>query len=73
MSVEQTQKDQDTKAIQIKVEFGGGLELLFGNERSHKVSVPEDVKDANVRWLINWLKDNKLKERVELFVENNTV
>lgn len=61
------------KGVRIKVEFGGGLELLFANERKHQVVIPEDVKEANVRWLIHWLKDNKLKERVELFVENNTV
>ncbi|CCM01846.1 uncharacterized protein FIBRA_03916 [Fibroporia radiculosa] len=27
-------------AISLKVEFGGGLELLFSNERSHTVTIP---------------------------------
>ena len=26
--------------LSLKVEFGGGLELLFSNQRSHKVSIP---------------------------------
>ena len=68
-------ENEETKSnpVSIKVEFGGGLELLFANERTHQVTIPEDFKTANVRWLIGWLKDNKLKERAELFVENNTV
>ncbi|KAF9224950.1 ubiquitin-like modifier 1 [Gyrodon lividus] len=26
--------------INLKIEFGGGLELLFGNQRAHNVSLP---------------------------------
>ncbi|KAH9834943.1 ubiquitin-like modifier 1 [Rhodofomes roseus] len=80
--------------ISVKVEFGGGLELLFDNQRSHRVSVPvrvaatpaekKSLKDdtgaaegegrqADVAYLILWLRDNLLKERAELFVENGTV
>ncbi|KAI6111653.1 ubiquitin-like modifier 1 [Pisolithus croceorrhizus] len=29
--------------ITVKVEFGGGLELLFGNKRSHSISLPSSV------------------------------
>jgi ubiquitin related modifier 1 len=73
MSAATEEADAKSKPTQIKVEFGGGLELLFGNERKHEVSIPEDAKNANIRWLIGWLKDNKLKERPELFVESGTV
>ncbi|KAG1740502.1 uncharacterized protein EDB91DRAFT_1053115, partial [Suillus paluster] len=31
----------------IKLEFSGGLELLFGNERSHSVLIPDFVPSDN--------------------------
>ena len=70
------------ETIPVKVEFGGGLELLFSNQRSHQVSLPSrvpqtsqqsDSKPADVNYLINYLRDNLLKERAELFVENGTM
>ncbi|KAF8843531.1 ubiquitin-like modifier 1 [Paxillus ammoniavirescens] len=33
--------------INLKIEFGGGLELLFGNVRSHAVSLPTRVPASN--------------------------
>src|SRR6267154_5196045 len=33
--------------ITIKLEFSGGLELLFGNERNHEVSIPHFVPSDN--------------------------
>ena len=33
--------------ITFKVEFGGGLELLFGNERVHSISLPSLVSSDN--------------------------
>lgn len=75
--------------ISVKIEFGGGLELLFSNQRSHKIEIPatvppaaegkenEDTKPkgrpADITYLMYWLRDNLLKERVELFIENGTV
>ncbi|ETW77333.1 hypothetical protein HETIRDRAFT_125501 [Heterobasidion irregulare TC 32-1] len=62
--------------LNIKIEFGGGLELLFSNQRSHRISLPAHrlaVQPANMDFLIQWLKENLLKERAELFVENDTV
>ncbi len=29
--------------LHLKIEFGGGLELLFSNQRSHRISLPSDV------------------------------
>jgi ubiquitin related modifier 1 len=87
--------------ISLKIEFGGGLELLFSNQRSHRLSIPtrvpiqmsgpststtentgesttrnnEDIalKPADVQFLIFYLRDHLLKERPQLFVEDNTV
>jgi ubiquitin related modifier 1 len=74
--------------LNVKVEFGGGLELLFSNQRSHRVTIPADVplsskpadaensterKAADITYLMYWLRDNLLKEREELFIENGTV
>ncbi|KAJ7093984.1 ubiquitin-like modifier 1 [Mycena belliarum] len=70
--------------ITLKVEFSGGLELLFSNQRSHKLSVPalvpkkygdasSETKPADITFLIHYLRDNLLKERVELFMESDTV
>ncbi|KAF7292851.1 Ubiquitin-related modifier 1 [Mycena indigotica] len=72
---------QDT-TISLKVEFGGGLELLFSNKRSHQLTVPATVpkstednatKQADITFLIRYLRDNLLQERQELFMENETV
>lgn len=64
-----------TATKSVRIEFGGGLELLFSNQKSHKVELPATVGDkpTNVDYLIHWLKDNLLKERVELFIEGDTV
>ncbi|KAH0591363.1 Ubiquitin-related modifier 1 [Termitomyces sp. J132] len=63
--------------ISVKVEFSGGLELLFSNQRAHTVELPAinavTSKEPNLQYLIEFLRDNLLKERVELFVENGTV
>ncbi|KZT28214.1 ubiquitin-like modifier 1 [Neolentinus lepideus HHB14362 ss-1] len=74
--------------ISLKVEFGGGLELLFSNQKSHQLSLPtrvasddstspfgkeQETKALDITYLIHWLRDHRLKERVELFMENDTV
>ena len=66
--------------LRLKIEFGGGLELLFSNQRTHLVTVPPVVPQGNgeegpvdINFLVHWLKDNLLKERPELFMEGRTV
>jgi ubiquitin related modifier 1 len=52
------------------------MELLFEDKRFHKVSVPSigpDGKSVNMAYLIRWIRDNLLKERVDLFMEGDTV
>ncbi|KAF8803366.1 ubiquitin related modifier 1 [Phlegmacium glaucopus] len=75
--------------LSLKIEFGGGLELLFSNKRSHRITLPatvpannstnttspvtEATKPVDITYLIYYLKDHMLKERVELFMEKGTV
>lgn len=75
--------------ISLKIEFGGGLELLFSNKRSHRITLPaavpasnstnitgpitETTKPTDITYLIYYLKDHMLKERLELFMEKGTV
>ncbi|KZV74964.1 hypothetical protein PENSPDRAFT_647491 [Peniophora sp. CONT] len=75
-----------SSTLNLKIEFGGGLELLFSNQRSHKIALPASIPasspaakadapdaPANIAYLIQWMKENLLKERPELFEENGTV
>ena len=67
--------------LSLKIEFGGGLELLFSNQRSHRIALPAQVstsesessRPADITYLIAWLRDNLLRERAELFVEGASV
>ena len=36
-----------SNTISLKIEFGGGLELLFSNQRSHRVTIPSTVPADN--------------------------
>ena len=69
-----------SRDLTLKVQFGGGLELLFSNQRDHNVTIPsvapnDDGKDGpvDIGFLIRWLKDNRLTDRPELFTEGETV
>ncbi|EGP89859.1 unnamed protein product [Zymoseptoria tritici ST99CH_1A5] len=63
--------------INIVVEFTGGLELLFSDQRQHKISLPaKDPKGeaTSVAYLIKWLCDNLMKDpRKDMFVLDDTV
>lgn len=56
----------------VKVEFSGGLEMLFDNITEHKVDVPTKAEDGNpftVGNLIPWICQYLMKDsRKELFV-----
>lgn len=55
----------------------GGLELLFGNERKHKVSLPacmEDGNPTNIAYLLPYLVDNLMQDqRKEMFIMEDNV
>jgi ubiquitin related modifier 1 len=75
--------------LSINVEFGGGLELLFSNQRSHAIELPtvvskdnstnvdasanKETKPVDLQYLIHHMRDHMLQERAELFMENGTV
>ncbi|KAF8634368.1 hypothetical protein AX15_000939 [Amanita polypyramis BW_CC] len=83
------------ETLMLNIEFGGGMELLFANQRSHKLNIPARVpidngttssmlsspadtdhantKSADVTYLIHYLRDHLLKEREELFMEDDSV
>ncbi|XP_075734921.1 ubiquitin-related modifier 1 isoform X1 [Rhipicephalus microplus] len=62
-----------TTEIHVRVEFGGGAELLFGNQKKHDVALRSGHKKCTLSDLIMWLKTNLLKGKEELFVQGNTV
>ena len=75
--------------LNLKIEFGGGLELLFSNQRSYRIALPsivpkdnstdeeslasKETKTLDVDYLIHHMRDKMLQERVELFMEKGTV
>ncbi|KAG8216149.1 ubiquitin-like modifier 1 [Butyriboletus roseoflavus] len=75
--------------INLKVEFSGGLELLFGNQRTHTLSLhPPSASadesatpptegttptDVTLTYLMHHLRTHVLTERPELFMEGDTV
>ncbi|WQF79768.1 Putative Beta-grasp domain superfamily protein [Colletotrichum destructivum] len=58
--------------ISIVVEFSGGLEMLFSDQRRHALSIPavnKDGKPATIAFLIDYLCENTMKDsRKDLFV-----
>ncbi|KAF6261507.1 ubiquitin-related modifier 1, partial [Scenedesmus sp. NREL 46B-D3] len=59
--------------MKLKIEFSGGLELLFGNQKEYSVDVPCDEQQLTVGQLIPWTRDELLKDRPELFVKGGSV
>ncbi|XP_077539780.1 ubiquitin-related modifier 1 isoform X1 [Haemaphysalis longicornis] len=62
-----------TTDIHLRVEFGGGAELLFGNKKKHDVVLPSGPEKWTLCDLIKWLRANLLKGKEELFVQDDTV
>ncbi|KAG0565960.1 hypothetical protein KC19_7G027200 [Ceratodon purpureus] len=61
--------------MHLTLEFGGGLELLFGSQKKHEVDVvpPNGMKEVTMESLLAWIKENLLKERPEMFLKENSV
>ncbi|KAH7402941.1 ubiquitin-related modifier 1 [Pyrenochaeta sp. MPI-SDFR-AT-0127] len=68
---------QDNSTIPVTIEFSGGLEILFSNQKTYSLLLP--AKDdfgapANVAFLVQHLCDKVMKDpRKELFVLDDTV
>ncbi|GBP46235.1 Ubiquitin-related modifier 1 homolog [Eumeta japonica] len=69
------------KALKINLQFGGGAELLFDKIKKREIELanvkkyyPDVETDRwTIRQLLIWIKDNLLKERPELFLQNGSV
>ncbi|KAJ5083267.1 hypothetical protein N7456_012694 [Penicillium angulare] len=63
--------------IPITVEFTGGLEILFDNQRKYAISLPgqlEDGSQPNISYLVQYLVENLMKDqRKELFIMEENV
>lgn len=67
-----------TETVKVKVEFGGGTELLLAppQEKKHNLTLPrtdEAGSDTNVTFLIEYIRKNLITEREELFVDGESV
>ncbi|KAF3046939.1 Ubiquitin- modifier 1 [Didymella heteroderae] len=65
------------EALSVKVEFSGGLELLFDNKKKYDLSIPckdESGAPSNVAFLVRYLCDKVMKDpRKDMFVLDDTV
>lgn len=53
--------------MDIRVEFGGGTELLFDKAKFLDIRLEDDQQDWTISRLIRHLSEKYIKERVELF------
>ncbi|CCD23022.1 ubiquitin-related modifier URM1 NDAI_0A08690 [Naumovozyma dairenensis CBS 421] len=60
--------------VKVKVEFLGGLDVIFNKERVHKVEVPQE-DPVTLKDLLDYIIDNMIanKNDVPVFIENDTV
>ncbi|KAK3684841.1 ubiquitin-like protein [Podospora appendiculata] len=67
-----TTETTETPALAITVDFSGGLEMLFSDQKRHSLSIPatdSHGKPATIASLIDYLCKNTMKDpRAELFV-----
>lgn len=63
---------QDTPKLPVTVEFSGGLEMLFSDQRRHKLAIPahdKDGKPVTIAYLIDFLCQYVMKDnRTDLFI-----
>ena len=61
--------------MKVGVEFAGGAELLFDKVKTHTVTLDErpDASAWTLRHLIAHIRDHLLKDRPELFVQEESV
>ena len=57
--------------MKIKIEFSGGLELLFDNQK--KLDIVVEDSEFTVYNLIEYMRKNCLKEKEEMFVQGESV
>lgn len=57
--------------LRLRLGFSGGVELLFDNQRSLQLDLPNDGAAWTLRRLIQHLKTEHLKWKQELFVQGD--
>ncbi|CAJ2508028.1 Uu.00g092140.m01.CDS01 [Anthostomella pinea] len=74
---ETTTQEPETPKVSIVVEFSGGLEMLFSDQRRHSLSIPatdKEGKAVTISYLIDYLCNRTMKDaRKELFVLDDHV
>ncbi|KAF7669554.1 hypothetical protein LDENG_00155560 [Lucifuga dentata] len=60
-------------SVAVRLEFGGGAELLFDGVKEHHVTLPSQSEAWDMEQLLVWIQRNLLKERPEFFVQGKTV
>ncbi|KAI8055517.1 ubiquitin-related modifier 1 [Syncephalis plumigaleata] len=59
--------------MHLQLEFSGGMELLFEQQREIAVELSESDNVKTIRDLLPWIRRELLKERPELFMQEDTV
>ena len=62
--------------VLVDFHHSGGLHLLFSSKPKHTAKLPkitEDGSPVTMRYLIKWMKENLLSERVEMFGDGEGV
>lgn len=59
--------------MKIRVEFGGGTELLFDKQKFINLELPTNGDPWSISKLIRHLSENHIKERVELFANEGKI
>jgi ubiquitin related modifier 1 len=60
--------------MNLKIEFSGGLDLIFGGKKGVlDVSVPFSSDKPRIGELLPWMRENMITERPELFMKGETV
>lgn len=59
--------------VTVKIEFLGGLDVVFGKQRVHKVRI--DEPSVNAKRLISYIADEMItnKKDINVFLEEGTV
>lgn len=60
--------------MRVLLEFSGGMELLFGNQKAVEADIPvSNGGQLTVAEAMAWARDNLLTERPELFMKGSSV
>ncbi|CRK99414.1 CLUMA_CG012651, isoform A [Clunio marinus] len=58
--------------LKINLDFSGGAEVLFNNIKKRQLSL-ESEKKWTLRDFLQYMKENLLTERLELFIQGDSV